>query len=128
MKRKEVTLTVLMLGIFASCSSAPPTGPQAAKDLIEQSATAMGGWNNIDAIKSQEILTGGDDWEPMQSLAPVGDVRMMDHFGQSILIDLQNNRVRVAHDGLRSYPQPGPVKFVEVIDGKAAMLQTTTPD
>src|SRR5215831_18038371 len=117
MKCKGAALTVLILGVFASCSSAPPTGPEAAKALIEQSATAMGGWNNIDSIKSQEILTGGDDWEPMQSLEPTGDARMVDHFGQAILIDLQNNRVRVAHDGLRSYPQPGPVKFVEVIDG-----------
>jgi glyoxylase-like metal-dependent hydrolase (beta-lactamase superfamily II) len=114
--------------IMVSCSSAPPTGPEAARALIEESAVAMGGWTNIDAITSQEILTAGVDWEPMQSLDPKADPLQVDQFGQSILIDLEKNRVRFAHDGLRSYPTPGPVKFVEVIDGDAAMLQTATPD
>src|SRR4051812_48211556 len=84
---------VLLSFLAAACSSTPPTGPDAAKALIEESATAMGGWANIDAVKSQEIVTGGQDWEAMQSLDPKADPLQMDVFGQWILVDLQKNRM-----------------------------------
>src|SRR5262245_12063099 len=119
---------VLLSLVVASCSSAPPTGPDAAKALIEESATAMGGWANIDLIKSQEIITGGQDWEAMQSSDPKADPLQMDVFGQWIVVDLEKKRMRFAHDGKRSYPQPGPIKFIEVIDGDVGMLQTAAAD
>ncbi len=120
---------MVFLGWLVSCSpAAPPTGPDAAKAVIEESATAMGGWANIDAVKGQEILTGGGDWEPMQAKAPTADPLQVDIFGQTILIDLEKNRVKVTNDGKRSYPAPGPVKFTEILTPEAAMLQTTAAD
>jgi len=111
--KREVT-GILFLAFLVSCSpAAPPTGPDAAKALIEESATAMGGWANIDAVKSQEILTAGGDWEPMQALTPTSDALQVDIFGQTILIDLEKNRVTVTNDGKRSYPTPLAVKFTE---------------
>src|SRR5436190_7928241 len=124
MRVVHFAIMVFVVTILASCSSAPPTGPDAGKALIEESATAMGGWDNINAIKTQEILTGGADWEPMQSVEPKGEPRMVDNFGQSIVVDLQANKMRLAHDGKRTYPVPGPVKFIEIIDGNTGMLQT----
>src|SRR6267142_814889 len=70
-----IVLALLML--LSACSSAPPTGPEAAKALIEESATAMGGWAVLDAVKSQEIIVGGGDWEPMQAVDPNGEARTM---------------------------------------------------
>src|SRR5215813_13689561 len=90
---------VLLSLVVASCSSAPPTGADAAKALIEESATAMGGWANIDLIKSQEIITGGQDWEAMQASDPKADPLQMDVFGQWIVVDLEKKRMRFAHDG-----------------------------
>jgi len=124
---KLASITALLF-CLTSCSSPPVTGPEAGKTLIEDSAKAMGGWANIDAVKSQEILTGGGDWEPMQSLEPKGEPRQVDIFGQTILIDLEKNRLRFTHDAKRTYPQPGPVKFVEVIDGNVGMLLSTSAD
>jgi glyoxylase-like metal-dependent hydrolase (beta-lactamase superfamily II) len=122
-----ITVTAV-LTLLIACSSAPPTGPEAGKALVEEAAAAMGGWDNINAIKTQEILTGGADWEPMQSLEPKGEPRQVDMFGQSILVDLESNKLRLSHDGKRTYPAPAPVKFIEVIDGDVGMLQSMTAD
>jgi glyoxylase-like metal-dependent hydrolase (beta-lactamase superfamily II) len=122
-------IAVVLFAFVTSCSSPPATGPDAAKKLIEESATAMGGWTNIDAVKVQELLTGGVDWEPMQSIEPnSAQPIQVDTFGQAILADLEKNRFRLTHDGKRSYPTPLPVKFTEVIDGDVGMLQSTAPD
>ena len=122
-------IAVVLFVFVTSCSSPPATGPEAAKKLIEESATAMGGWTNIDAIKVQELLTGGVDWEPMQSVEPnAAQPVQTDQFGQTIVMDLEKNRFRLTHDGKRTYPTPLAVKFTEVVDGDVAMLQSTAPD
>ncbi len=128
MRVVRYAIVFLAMMCLASCSSAPPTGADAGKALVDASATAMGGWDNINAIKTEELLTGGADWEPMQSVEPKGEPRLVDNFGQSILVDLQTNKLRLAHDGKRTYPTPAPVKFIEVIDGNVGMLQSMTAD
>src|SRR5690606_10755842 len=84
-------------------------------------------WANIDAVTTQEILTGGGDWEPLQSLEPTSEPRQMNTFGQTVLVDLPTNRMRVTFDAKRVYPSPADIKFAEVIDGDVGMLETTTP-
>ena len=120
-----IALAILML--VAACSSAPVTGPEAARALIDESAAAIGGWPALDAIKAQEILTGGVDWEPMQSVEPTGEVRSINKFGQSTLVDFEKKRMRLTFDAVRSYPTTQPVKFTEVIDGDAGMLEAPDP-
>jgi len=117
-----IVLALLML--LSACSSAPPTGPEAAKALIDESAAAMGGWAMLDAVKSQEILVGGGDWEPMQAVDPNGEPRTINTFGQSTIVDFERNRMRLTFDAIRVYPTRAPVKFVEVIDGDAGMLES----
>src|SRR5437867_13036576 len=75
-----IFLALLML--LSACSSAPPTGPDAARALIEQSAAAMGGWAAMDAVKSQEIITAGGDWEPLQAVKPYSEPRASDRLKQ----------------------------------------------
>jgi len=99
MHLKRWGLVIVLFVCLVSCSSAPPAGPEAAKALIEDSAKAMGGWANIDAVKAQEILTGGGDWEPMQSLEPKSDPLQVDSFAQTILVDLDKRRMRLTHVG-----------------------------
>ncbi len=119
-----IILAVLVLSLSA-CSSAPPTGPEAGQALIEESAASIGGWAAMDAIKGQEMLTGGSDWEPMQSVTYEGEARQVTAFGQTVLTDFENKKTRITVDAVRTFPAPGPVKFVEVIDGDTAMVQTT---
>jgi glyoxylase-like metal-dependent hydrolase (beta-lactamase superfamily II) len=93
--------------------------------MIELSAESIGGWAAMDAIRNQEILTGGSDWEPMQAIEAGGDPRQLNTFGQTLLVDFETGRMKLSFDALRTYPAPGPVKFVEVIDNEVGMLQTT---
>src|SRR5215471_15242268 len=97
-------IVLALLLVLSACSSAPPTGPAAARALIDESAAAMGGWAMLDSIKSQEIITGGNDVEPMQALAPTGDPRLINNFGQTILVDYEKNRMRLSFDAIREYP------------------------
>ena len=116
-------IALALLMVLSACSSAP-TGPAAARALIDESAMAMGGWAALDSVKSQEIITGGGDVEPLQAVDPAGDPRVINQFGQSIVADFEKNRMRLSFDAIREYPSRQPVKFVEVIDGDAGMLET----
>ena len=118
-----IAFVILML--LPACSPASVTGPEPARALIEESAAAMGGWPALDAVKSQEILTGGGDWEPMQAIEPNGEPRVINTFGQSIAVDFEKKRMRLVFDAVRSYPTTMPVKFTEVIDGDAGMLEVS---
>ena len=120
-------IALAILALLAACSSAPVTGPEAARALIDESAAAMGGWPTLDAVQTQEILTGGVDWELMQAVDPAGEPRAINKFGQDITIDFQKQRMRLVFDAVRSYPTAQPVKFTEVIDGDAGMLEVSDP-
>src|SRR5262249_13101206 len=93
-------------------------------ELVDLAAASMGGWAALDGIKAQEIVTAGADWEPLQSLAPDAESRQMNTFKQTTLIDYENQRVRITFNAVRVYPSTQPVKFTEVIDGDAGMLQS----
>ena len=123
-----IAIALALLMVLSACSSAPPTGSAAARALIDESAAAMGGWAMLDSIKSQEILTGGNDVEPMQALAVTGEPRLINNYGQTILVDYEKNRMRLSFDAIREYPARNPVKFVEVIEGDAGMLETPQAD
>jgi glyoxylase-like metal-dependent hydrolase (beta-lactamase superfamily II) len=113
-----------LLILLSACSSAQPTGPDAARALIDESAAAMGGWAAINAIKSHEIITAGADLEPMQAVKPDGEPRTINRFSQGIIVDFDKERMRLTFDAVREYPNTQPVKFVEVINGEAGVLET----
>ena len=124
-----VAIVLALLMVLSACSSAPPTGPAAAKALIDESATAMGGWSVLDSVKSQEIVTAGQDVEPLQAMDPSGNPpRLINNFGQTITVDYEKNRMRMSFDAIREYPAKNPLKFVEVLDGDAGMLETPQAD
>ncbi len=121
-------IVLALLMVLFGCSSAPPTGPAGARALIDESAAAMGGWSVLDSVKSQEIITGGSDVEPLQAVNPTGEPRLINNYGQTILVDYEKNRMRLSFDAVREYPAKQPVKFVEVIEGDAGMLETPQAD
>jgi glyoxylase-like metal-dependent hydrolase (beta-lactamase superfamily II) len=121
-----ILLALLML-LLSACSSAPATGPEAARALIEESAAALGGWPALDAVKAQEILTGGGDLEPMQAVEPNGEARSINQFGQGVVVNFEKNQMRLSFDSMRVYPNRLALKFAEVIEGDIGMLETLTP-
>src|SRR5216117_1419550 len=121
-----IALTLLMF--LSACSSAAPTGPAAGRALVDEAAAAMGGWSALDSVKSQEIITGGADVEPLQAVEPTGQPRVINQFGQEIVADFAKNRMRLSFDAIREYPSRQPVKFVETVDGDGGMLEMPQPD
>jgi|GEM_PF-724188 len=110
-----------------SACSGQPLGPDAGRALVEESAAAMGGWDAMNAIKSQEIITAGGDWEPLQALSPGSEPRIVNRFSQGVLADYENGRMRVAFDAQRVYPFQQRVRFDEVIEKDVASLETIDP-
>src|SRR5437867_12587310 len=121
-----IALTLLMF--LSACSSAAPTGPAAGRTLIDEAAAAMGGWTALDSVKSQEIITGGADVEPLQAVEPTGQPRVINQCGQDIVADFAKNRMRRSCDGIREYPSRQPLKSVETVDGDGVTLETRQPD
>ncbi len=121
-----IALTLLMF--LSACSSAAPTGPAAGRTLVDEAAAAIGGWAVLDSVKSQEIITGGADVEPLQAVEPTGQPRVINQFGQDILADFAKNRMRLSFDAIREYPSRQPVKFVEIVDSDGGMVETSQPD
>jgi glyoxylase-like metal-dependent hydrolase (beta-lactamase superfamily II) len=113
-----------LLILLSACASAPPTGPDAARTLVDESAASMGGWAALDAVKSQELIVFGGDLEPEQAVQPNGEARIVNRFSQTIVADFEKNRIRLFFDAIREYPNTLPIKFTEVIDGDAGMLET----
>jgi glyoxylase-like metal-dependent hydrolase (beta-lactamase superfamily II) len=85
----------------------------------------MGGWAALDNVTSQELLTTGTDWEPLQAIDPSAEPRQINTFNQSLLVDYSNRRIRLTFDATRTYPTTAPVKFVEILDGGSGMLEGT---
>src|SRR5215813_3554066 len=101
MKIRGGILVCVMLTV-AACSS-PPTGPEAARAVVEESAAAMGGWAALDSIKSQEIITAGADWESLQAVSLEGEARQLNTFAQTMLVDFDKKRMRITFDASRAY-------------------------
>src|SRR5215470_13671800 len=91
-------IVLALLIVLSGCSSAQPTGPDAARALIDESAAAMGGWAAINAVKSHEIITAGADLEPMQAVKPDGEPRTINRFSQGIIVDFEKQRMRLTFD------------------------------
>src|SRR6266513_2625632 len=109
-----------LLLLLSGCSAPPGTTSSApAKALLDEAAAAMGGWAALDAVKSQEVFTSGNDQEPMQAVEPLGDARLINKFAQTVIVDFEKNRVRLIFDAIRSYPNRQHLTFYEVIDGDA---------
>src|SRR5947207_15697986 len=118
-------LLLISSGCSAPLGTAPGTTSSApAKALLDEAAAAMGGWAALDAVKSQEVFTSGNDQEPMQAVEPLGDARLINKFAQTVIADFEKNRVRLIFDAIRSYPNRQHLTFYEVIDGDAGMLET----
>src|SRR5215813_5302232 len=117
-------IAFVLLMLLSACSSPAPSGPDAARALIDESAAAMGGWAAMDAVKVQQIITAGADFEPMQAVKPNGEPRVINRFSQGIIYDFENKRMRLTMDSVREYPNTQPVKFTEVIEGDTGMLET----
>jgi glyoxylase-like metal-dependent hydrolase (beta-lactamase superfamily II) len=124
MKTRWILTLVIGAMLLSACGSEPETGEAAALALLDEVAQSMGGWDILDSIERQEIVTQGNDWDTMQAFEPGGD-RQINGFGRTIQVDFSGPSIRLAFDGERIYPNTAPVRFVEVLAGDVGMLQRT---
>lgn len=116
MQTRFILTLVVGTMILSACASEPPTGAEAGRALLDEVAASMGGWDVLSLIERQELITQGNDWEPLQAVEPGADLRI-NGFGRAIQIDFSGPSIRMEFDGERSYPNPALVRFTEVIDG-----------
>src|SRR5215475_10530169 len=102
-------IAFVLLLLLSACSSPAPSGPDAARALIDESAAAMGGWAAMDAVKVQQIITTGGDFEPMQAVKPNGEPPVTERFSQDIIYDFENKRIQLTVNSIRQYPNTQPV-------------------
>ena len=124
MRTRWIIVLALTVMSISACASEPATGPEAARALLDEVAESMGGWEVLSAIERQEIVSQGNDWEPMQAVEP-GAERVVSGWGRTLLIDYTNPSMYLNFDGERVYPNTAPVTFTEVIDRDAGALRGT---
>jgi len=129
MASRLLLLALLSIAMLSdACATRPSIGPEAARELIDESAEAMGGWEALDSLKSQELRTSGSDWEPLQAVEPNAAPRQVNTFEQTMYANYVQNKVRIAFEAMRMYPTSAAVRFIETIDGEVGMLESTGAD
>lgn len=108
---------VLTIAVF-SPDSAPA---QSAQTLIQDAAKAMGGMAALRAIKSQTVEVEGKQFDAVFPLQHKPG-RQITSFRYILTRDLAQPRLRLEWDG-RQLSRNEEVRFVEVIDGSAGLLE-----
>jgi glyoxylase-like metal-dependent hydrolase (beta-lactamase superfamily II) len=116
--RLALLAPVLVLGIV------PPAGyaQSPATELLQHSASAMGGLTALRALKTQVIESEGKQFDSSSTQQPLGPTRQITTFRYSLTRDLAQPRLRLQWEG-QSLGSNQTVRFVETIDGSIGMLQ-----
>lgn len=101
----------LLLG-FASLSFAQP-----ARIYIDSAITATGGRDALLELKSQKIISHGENFEPEQTLRPGAEPRKVSSFTCTLYRDLATGRLRYEWERETLYPFNLPWRFTEIING-----------
>ncbi len=90
---------------------------QPAQTYIDSAVAAIGGREALLTLKSQRIVSHGENFEPDQAVQPGGDPRKVSTFTCTLLRDLISGKVR--YDWQRDIPPPFSTtwKYTEIITG-----------
>ena len=95
---------------------------QSAKTLVDQALNAMGGMAALRAIKNQVVESEGKQFDSSSTPRPLGPTRQISTFRSTLTRDLAQPRIRLEWDS-RNSARGEAIRFVEVIDGSAGLLQ-----
>lgn len=130
----KVLKSSLVLGAGAVAAAvligcAPEDAPPPSSDaLLDEVAGALGGWEALEGAERLEVATEGRDEEPLQASRPGVDGHQINTFQQTLLVDFSGPSLRLDFDGERTWPAPAPIRFSEVVNGDAAMLELPDGD
>src|SRR5919109_510858 len=119
---QRIRLTLLALVVVLVIGQAPGHAQSSAPALLQQSANAMGGLTALRALKTQVIESEGKQFDSSSTPQPLGPTRQITTFRSTLARDLIQPRLRLQWDA-QSLATKQTVRFVEIIDGSAGMLQ-----
>ena len=120
MKTNIAQLVLLIL--FAIFTAPQSAKAQSAKGLIDEAAQAMGGMDALRALHNQFIESEGKQFDSSSTPRPLGPTRQISTFRYTLTRDLARPRLRLEWQG-RSSARNQDIRFTEVIDGSAGLLQ-----
>ena len=109
-----------LVGVFLSVAlllGPSPLSAQPAKVFVNSAVLAIGDRHVLLDLKSQRIVSHGENFEPDQSLRPRAEPRKVSSFRCVLLRDLENGRVRYEWEREIEYPFRETWRYAEVISG-----------
>lgn len=107
-----VFVTVALFFGFVSWSFAQP-----ARIYIDSAIATIGGRDALLELKSQKIVSHGENFEPEQTLRPGAEPRKVSSFACTLYRDLATGRLRYEWQRETLYPFQLPWRFTEIING-----------
>jgi glyoxylase-like metal-dependent hydrolase (beta-lactamase superfamily II) len=96
-------------------------GSQTTLSVLDEAAASIGGWTALQSIRSVNLDSEGQDWEPWQAY-DVGGTVDVSTFRVATDLDLGAGTSRVEMDAEVVYPWPHRVAYVEITDAEAGTL------
>ena len=115
MKRTLVFLFSI-LGL-ASCATSPRE-----QGLVQRGVDAMGGADQIAAIKTISVKGTMKQWEPEQSDVPGGETRFANESSYEVVQDRTRRAARYDWEKKFAYPAPRTYKFSEILTPDAGYV------
>ncbi|HEY3594154.1 MAG TPA: hypothetical protein VGL13_09770, partial [Polyangiaceae bacterium] len=115
--KRVIGLLVLSFALL-SCRTRDPR-----HDLLKRALAALGGADNLAAIKSTEIKGTVRNWEPEQSLVADGEARLVCDSTFDTLTDHGTGATRIDWVRNFAYPQPRTYTFTEIVTHDAGYVE-----
>ena len=90
---------------------------QPARIYLDSALLALGGREALLALKSQRIVSHGENFEPEQTIRPGAEPRKVSTFSCTLVRDLTAGRLRYEWRRETLYPLPVTWRYVEIING-----------
>ncbi len=113
----RVTTFILSVAVTLLSGFAQPSFAQPARIYIDSAVAAIGGRDTLLELKSQKIVSHGENFEPEQTLHPGAEPRQVSSFTCTLYRDLTTGRLRYEWQRETLYPFNLPWRFTEIING-----------
>jgi len=94
---------------------------QTVSSILDEAASAIGGWTALQSIRRVHLESEGQDWEPWQAY-DIGGTVDVSAFRNVTDLNLGAGASRVEMDAAVVYPWPHRVAYIETTDAEAGML------
>src|SRR5215813_13354203 len=108
---------MLFIAILLWCGTKSVALAQPARTYLDTALAAMGGRETLLALKSQRVVSHGENFEPEQSLRPGAEPRKVSTFSCTLVRDLNSGQVR--YDWQRESVDPFALswRYTEILNG-----------